>query len=408
VTRNNLMFTCLLYLAVSGAFQQRAAADSVEDQAIWDALGTRPIQVPTAPSFRVGERKPVGRLSCSHTQEFGGPERFICLLNSISPGAINPGASDAVIWDSLVTQAIAIPTTPNFKIGEKKSVGRLLCTHLHAIGQAETFDCSLKESQPVSTASAAQQDFDFSEGQAHGFLPIFRDVDEVPYREYERRLKSGESLGPVAPLSAPLVEIFEDGTHWLMNAGMFPMPDGIPGSGFLIQGTNRSDDMDMYLVRKFGKNDGMRPNESYVIRVAVDLAGDAAAGASGAGGGPTLKLGARLVLGDPTQYEIEGRHVRHPKEVKAAFGDFSASASIGTNGVCFAANSFMRPVPGLETCPKVGRIPFQLKRAQGPSSPMKITTDDRGEFWLMIGGHSGFESFSAIYYQRIRVWLASE
>ena len=36
-----------------------------------------------------------------------------------------------------------------------------------------------------------------------------------------------------------------------------------------------------------------------------------------------------------------------------------------------------------------------------PEGLVTVTTGADGRFWVMVGGHSGFEGFSAIYYQRV-------
>jgi hypothetical protein len=242
-------------------------------------------------------------------------------------------------------------------------------------------------------------DLDFSGGDEHDVVPLFRDVPVSVYREYERRRVAGESLGPVAPLAGSAHDHPEEASHWLMNAGIHPMPDGIEGKGFLIQGNNHSDDMDMHLARKLGAREGIEPNARYAIVVTVDLAGDAQSGAFGIGGGQDLSLYASVTRSDPREIRIDAQqHVRfadfHPT--------FAEMKGVGTNSVCFRRQGSLPIPPGQAACPSSGRISFQLKRGR-PSQPLTIDSDARGEIWLLVGGHSGYEDFSAIYYKRIVV-----
>ena len=51
-----------------------------------------------------------------------------------------------------------------------------------------------------------------------------------------------------------------------------------------------------------------------------------------------------------------------------------------------------------------GKVPFSISKSQ-LSTPIEVSTDQEGQFWLLIGTHSGFEDFSAIYYTRMQVTL---
>lgn len=238
--------------------------------------------------------------------------------------------------------------------------------------------------------------FDFSEGDDHGFIAIFRDVPVEILAEYERRKESGEPLGPVAPVSPPYDDPAET-THWMLNSGIHDMPDGIPGKGFLTQGNNHSDDLDMWIARKLDARDGLEPNTRYRATFAVTLAGDAVAMAYGIGGGQDMSLDAALTLSDPTRTRIVSDHVRfleHPRR--------DEMAGVGGNAVCVRRNGTMPIPPSVKVCPVgQGRIPFELIHSR-PSRPIEVRTDDRGELWLMVGGHSGYEDFTGIYYQSVR------
>jgi hypothetical protein len=240
-------------------------------------------------------------------------------------------------------------------------------------------------------------EFSFTKGSANGFMPIFRDIPLSIYNEYLRRKANG-TMGPRAPLANPPGSYPEDISHWLMNSGIYSMPDGLKGMGFLLQGNNHSDDMDMFLVKEWDKQQGILPNKEYKLYVTVDLAADAPIGAFGAGGDPELIILAMVTEVDPTRFVIDGqKDVRHPD--LQIFPELQTTV-VGTTGVCYA-----QPAEDQSpACPEEGRIRFALKKGK-ESSPIRIQSGKEGKFWLMIGGHSGFESLSAIYYSKIKVRL---
>jgi len=236
-------------------------------------------------------------------------------------------------------------------------------------------------------------DSDFSKGKRHSFQAVFRDLPFEIYSEFKKRESLGLPLGPTAPIPED-DDSGADETHWRLQSGIFPLPDGLKGFGYLVQGTNHSDDLDMYLVRRFGPQQGFRPHSNYQIQVTVDLAGDAPRNAIGTGGDPELHVQAVLVTGFvPTRFKVDSENwVRHLKPLE----NFSR-ALVATNGVCDASDAATEDRCDLQT-----RIPFELKKGK-PSSVLNVRTDSSGRFWLMVGTHSGFESFTGIYYTRIQM-----
>jgi hypothetical protein len=252
-------------------------------------------------------------------------------------------------------------------------------------------------------SSGLSFEFDFTEGtSAHGFVALFRDIPEEIHLEYLRRRDAGLDLGPVAIVEAPGFEP-ADRTHWLLNSGLFEVPDGIGGFGLLVQGNNHSDDMDMYIAREFSADDGIAPNTTYEVTFErYTFASDAPALAFGAGGSPDLNLSGAVTALDPFEYVLddipEQPHARHRP------GLFEAGEiGLGTTAVCIQPGS---PVsfPGLEECPTSGRIHFEVNEViKSPSTKrtLQVTSDADGRFWVMIGGHSGFEAFSAYFHRTL-------
>lgn len=74
-----------------------------------------------------------------------------------------------------------------------------------------------------------------------------------------------------------------------LRAGLQGLPAeiGSPGTGFYIQGINRSDDLFMFLKLRLGPDDGILPNQTYRAVFGLTLASNAPSGCGGVGGAPT-------------------------------------------------------------------------------------------------------------------------
>jgi hypothetical protein len=242
------------------------------------------------------------------------------------------------------------------------------------------------------TALAQTLQFDFSFGR-NGFSTEFRDIPLNIFQEYKRREQNGTlQSGPRAPLSNDLSQYPEEQSHWLINSGIFPMPDGLKRKGFLLQGNNHSDDIDMFLIRRFS----VKREKTYQLRITVDLAGNAPIGAIGVGGDPELTVQAAATEISPHRFVVDSDNfVRFP-DLEIGPNQLT---EVNTNGVCLSEG-----VLGASVCPPPGeKIPFDLKRGR-LSRPITIRPKS-DHFWLMIGTSSGFEGLSAIYYTRVKVEL---
>jgi hypothetical protein len=105
---------------------------------------------------------------------------------------------------------------------------------------------------------------------------------------------------------------------------------------------------------------------------------------------------------DPTEWVMDNLdHVRHPPGPFA--GGFGVS--LGSNSVCLAPGAVEMP-GALEPCPE-GRIPFQIVEFTRGGA-MTATTGEDARLWIMVGGHSGFEGFSAIYCTAVELTLEAD
>lgn len=177
-------------------------------------------------------------------------------------------------------------------------------------------------------------------------------------------------------------------TFYEFEFGHSPLPEPLNTTdGALRQsGTNRSDDLFMFIKRKAT---GLRANAIYRIDFEIEIATNAASGQVGVGGAPGesvfIKAGASTE--EPTKFlntsenyfrmNIDKGNQSNDGEDMKNIGDFA-------NGT--TQNLYV------------------LKTLQTPSS-LEVRTNAQGELWLIIGTDSGFESTTTIFYNSVRVSL---
>lgn len=171
---------------------------------------------------------------------------------------------------------------------------------------------------------------------------------------------------------------------------------GRPGSGYLLQSTNRSDDVFMLLARRLGTSDGVTPGAEYIVHYTITMASDAPAGCSGAGGAPAesvfLKAGAAAheptVVVDPHDGLY---HVTVDKGNQSEGGTEMAIAGNIANG----GDASECASPRFRTF------------TRSYEHPRPVTASPDGDLWLLIGTDSGYEGRTRLYYERIEVELTS-
>lgn len=176
-----------------------------------------------------------------------------------------------------------------------------------------------------------------------------------------------------------------------------PSELGESGTGFFIQGMNRSDDLFMFLKRRLGTEDGIAANQSYQISFTIRFASNAPTNCMGVGGAPGesvfLKAGAT-----PTEpaavLDATDNHFRMNVDKGNQASGGPAASVVGD----IANGTPCEEVPNLDESPYVS-----LERTH--VHEFVVTANGDGELWLLIGTDSGFESLTALYYQRIDVEL---
>ena len=160
-----------------------------------------------------------------------------------------------------------------------------------------------------------------------------------------------------------------------------PAPLNTSKYALKIAGTNRSDDLFMFIKRKMT---GLIPNTTYQLQVQVDFASNAPTNAVGVGGPPGEAV-----------YMKAGATIKEPNKIIIG-SDYRMNIDKGNQSV-----------PGVDM-DKIGHIgvsdtttEFTLINRNNTANLFKITTDANGEVWVCIGTDSGFEGRTTLYYNQI-------
>ena len=162
-----------------------------------------------------------------------------------------------------------------------------------------------------------------------------------------------------------------------------PLPEGLEGNGIYVQGHNRSDDLFMFLKRQI---DGLEPNTTYSVGGSLKLATNVPAGSIGIGGSPGesvfVKMGVSTI--EPNTLVDDTGHLRMNI-------DKGNQANRGANMI----------VVGDIANAEVVSDEYRIKWLHIRDQDLTATTDGEGKLWLIVGTDSGFEGFTAIYYDLI-------
>lgn len=187
----------------------------------------------------------------------------------------------------------------------------------------------------------------------------------------------------------PVEDAVADPTLYALEEGVRDMPlVGGGARGFLLAGTNRSDDLWMALVRQL---ESLPPDAPFRVRFEVEVASRAASGCVGVGGAPgeSVFLKAGAAPGElRTGTGEDGRNrvwVRPDKGNQSMDGpDSVALGNVATGREC-------------------GDDTWVLLRRTGE---LEARSDTSGRLTLFVGTDSGYEGRTELYYDRIRVELS--
>jgi hypothetical protein len=182
---------------------------------------------------------------------------------------------------------------------------------------------------------------------------------------------------------SPGMELGEQGIRFVSEFRRLPAPlDN--RFGLLVGGTNRSDDLFMFIWREVS---GLVPNQRYRVETEVLIATNVPSNCVGVGGSPgegvVIKAGASPV--QPAKAVTQNRFFVN-------FDKDAAGLPTGGNQV-FTIGNF---AGGGGTC---NQGIYALKSLRSPPDRIPtLTADANGRLWVVIGTDSGFESRTEIYY----------
>jgi hypothetical protein len=181
----------------------------------------------------------------------------------------------------------------------------------------------------------------------------------------------------------------------MLEAGIRALPSelGVNGTGYYLQGMNRSDDLFMFLKHRLGTDDGLVPGQEYRVILTIVFASNAPSGAVGIGGPPGesvyLKAGASTV--EPQVY----------LDSDAGYYVMNVDKGSGNSGSGTAASVVGNIANGLSP----EEDPHYISLERQYEHEYTVNASPEGELWLLVGTDSGFEGLTAIYYQSIGVTL---
>lgn len=227
----------------------------------------------------------------------------------------------------------------------------------------QTTDAQLVVTRGVAVPQPVSASFDFSQG-TQGWVAGFADLPADPNDSYE------------------------------LDSGLRPLPPelGTPGTGFLLQSHNRSDDVFMYLKHRLGAADGVVPNQDYEITFTIKFASNAPSNAFGAGGAPgesvILKAGAGPVEPQPVDNN----------------GFVRLNVDIGDQTTGGPGASVVGNIANGKDLSEPGPVPY-VSLTKQHTHTFVARSDSQGNLWLLVGTDSGYEGVTALYYQQIAVEL---
>ena len=169
-----------------------------------------------------------------------------------------------------------------------------------------------------------------------------------------------------------------------LDAGVEPLPAPLDArSGFRLSGSNRSDDLFMFIARRF---DGFEPDTRHDLDFEVTFATNAPSGCVGIGGPPgeavTIKAGAAAARPEPVDdgsgfllLNLDKGNQSSGGSDAIALGDFANSTDC-----------------------EAGSRDYELKTLDGAGEPFTARTDADGALWVLFGTDSGFEGATTIYF----------
>ena len=158
----------------------------------------------------------------------------------------------------------------------------------------------------------------------------------------------------------------------------------LSGKGYFIGGTNRSDDLFLFVKRQFP---GLEKNGVYNLSYTLKFASNVPSGCMGVGGSPGESV---WVYAGATATEPKAVTVNNEVRMNIDKGN---QAGAGKDAQILGTLGNGQP------CGSTTYVSKTLKSA----APQKVTADANGAVWVMLGIDSGFEARSELTLQSVTI-----
>jgi hypothetical protein len=174
-----------------------------------------------------------------------------------------------------------------------------------------------------------------------------------------------------------------------------PEPLTTSRTALLVSGSNRSDDLFMYLWRPIP---GLRPHAEYRVLVEAEFATEAGSGCVGIGGAPgeAVYVKAGALSAAPQRIVQDGWYrVDFDKSNQSGSGEDAVVIDDVANGTDRCVDTVYRKKMVDSTSDSTQDPPVR--------NDLRARADARGTLWVLLGTDSGFEGTTALYYTGVRV-----
>ncbi|WP_103866568.1 hypothetical protein [Aquimarina sp. I32.4] len=158
----------------------------------------------------------------------------------------------------------------------------------------------------------------------------------------------------------------------------------------MISGNNHSDDLFSAVYRKF---ENLEPNTEYEVTFDIEIASNTSINAIGIGGSPDIALGVGGI-----NYKPENIIDNQDSLVSYKRPNFKSELQSSKS------NEVFKVIGSVGVSEKIP-TPFMLANRNNLKDPITLTTNGKGELWLMIATDSGFEGPTTLYYKSIKIQL---
>jgi hypothetical protein len=186
---------------------------------------------------------------------------------------------------------------------------------------------------------------------------------------------------------------FSDETRGDLEHSVDDLPAPLSGGGIRIFADNHSDDLWHFIARSFGPAEGVAASQAYRVTIRVRVASNTPSGCGGVGGPPdAVKLKAGVVGSEP-------RPVRGQDGYTGFSADKGNQSQVGSEAVDLGTIGTSG-----QNCAG-GANPWEILDRSGT---MSATSAGDGTLWVYLGGDSGFEAATTLYYDQVELTLTPE